>query len=223
MTRCRTCLGCSGIQDSPDPLAQMDPQIRRRRTLEALKRLTLREALEQPVVVIFEDLHWIESQTQALLDLLADSIAELALAAASQLSARNTATNGPTSLYYSQLRLGALAGESADAMLAALLGYVLQLAPLKRLIVESPRGSVLHRRDGAGAVGPRGCPGEQWRGEGDALALADSAAAHGAGYSSPRASTGCRASRATAAADGRGGTRSTVRLSPQTRFRGGSS
>jgi len=53
----------------------MDPQIRRRRTLEALKRLSLRESLNQPLILIFEDLHWIDSETQGFLDMLSESVA----------------------------------------------------------------------------------------------------------------------------------------------------
>src|SRR5208282_5372236 len=63
-----------GIVEGADPLAQMDWQIRKRRTLEAIKRILLRESLNQPLIVIFEDLHWIDDDTQALLNLLADSI-----------------------------------------------------------------------------------------------------------------------------------------------------
>ena len=55
-----------GVSDGGDPLAQMDPQIRQRRTLEAIKRLLLRESFNQPLIVIFEDLHWIDAGTQAL-------------------------------------------------------------------------------------------------------------------------------------------------------------
>jgi predicted ATPase len=62
------------IAESPDPIAQMDPQLKRRRTLDALKRVVLRESVKQPVVIIFEDLHWIDSHTQAFLDVLADSL-----------------------------------------------------------------------------------------------------------------------------------------------------
>jgi predicted ATPase len=47
-----------GIADGDDPLAQMDGQIRKRRTLEAIKRILLRESLNQPLIVVFEDLHW---------------------------------------------------------------------------------------------------------------------------------------------------------------------
>src|SRR6185295_7280968 len=59
-----------GIDDSPISLQQMDPQIRRRRIFEALKRLFLRESLNQPLILIFEDLHWIDSETQGFLDVL---------------------------------------------------------------------------------------------------------------------------------------------------------
>ena len=53
----------------------MDGQIKKRRTLDAIKRIMLRESMRQPLMVIFEDLHWIDIETQALLNLLADSIA----------------------------------------------------------------------------------------------------------------------------------------------------
>ncbi len=64
-----------GIYESDDPLAPLDPQTRRRRTLEAIKRILVRESLSQPLIVEFEDLHWIDSETQALLNLLVDGIA----------------------------------------------------------------------------------------------------------------------------------------------------
>src|SRR4030095_6706088 len=50
-----------GIDDLTASLQQTDPQIRRRRTFEALKKLFLRESLNQPLILIFEDLHWIDS------------------------------------------------------------------------------------------------------------------------------------------------------------------
>jgi class 3 adenylate cyclase len=53
----------------------MDRQTQRPRMLDAVKRLLLRESLAQPVIVEFEDLHWIDGETQGLLNLLADSIA----------------------------------------------------------------------------------------------------------------------------------------------------
>ena len=65
-----------GIVEGADPLAQMDGQIKKRRTLEAIKRIALRESLNQPLMIIFEDLHWMDIESQALLDALVDSIAD---------------------------------------------------------------------------------------------------------------------------------------------------
>src|SRR5262249_384269 len=59
-----------GIEEQPAPLQQMDPQIRRRRTFEALKQVLVRESLKQPLILIFEDLHWIDTETQGFLDTL---------------------------------------------------------------------------------------------------------------------------------------------------------
>ena len=51
-----------------------DPAQRRHRALEALRQLLLREARERPLLLIFEDLHWIDGETQALLDTLVESL-----------------------------------------------------------------------------------------------------------------------------------------------------
>src|SRR6058998_3952857 len=52
----------------------LDPAQRRQRTLDAVKQLLLREAREHPLLLIFEDLHWIDSETQALLDGVVESL-----------------------------------------------------------------------------------------------------------------------------------------------------
>src|SRR5215813_1486890 len=64
-----------GIAEPTSPLQQMDGQVRRKRILEAIKRLLLRESLNQPLLLIFEDLHWLDAETQAFLQLLSESIA----------------------------------------------------------------------------------------------------------------------------------------------------
>ena len=132
--------GLLGIVEGPDPLAQMDPQVKRRRTLDAIKRIVLRESLNQPVVVIFEDLHWIDDQTQALLDLLADSIANahVLLLVNYRPEYRHEWTNKS---HYVQLGLNPLGRESAEVLLAALLGEGVDLNPLKRLVIERTGGN----------------------------------------------------------------------------------
>ena len=129
-----------GIVEGEHPLAQMDGQIRKRRTLEAIKRILLRESLNQPLIVEFEDLHWIDSETQALLDLLADSIgtAKILLLVNYRPEYSHQWNSKP---YYTQVRLDPLGEESADEMLAALLGIDSQLAAFKQLITEKTEGN----------------------------------------------------------------------------------
>ena len=132
--------GLLGIQESPDPLAQMDPPIRRQRTLDAVKRIIVSESLNQPTVVIFEDLHWIDSETQALLDLLADIIAgaRLLLLVNYRPEYRHEWSGRA---HYLQLRLDPLGSHDAAAMLEGLLGSGSDLDSLKRLIAERTGGN----------------------------------------------------------------------------------
>jgi predicted ATPase len=129
-----------GIVEGDDPLAQMDGQIKKRRTLEAIKRIVLRESLSQPLMVIFEDLHWIDEQTQELLNLLADSIATAKILLLVNYRPEYTHQwNSKT--YYTQLRLDPLGRESAEEMLSALLGDGKDLTSLKRFIIERTEGT----------------------------------------------------------------------------------
>jgi class 3 adenylate cyclase len=132
--------GLLGIQEMPDPLGQMDLHIRRRRTLEAIKRIVLRESLNQPTVVIFEDLHWVDSATQALLDRLTDSIAgvRLLLLVNYRPEYRH---EWSSRAHYLQLRLDQLGGENAASMLDDLLGNGADLLPLKRQIIDRTGGN----------------------------------------------------------------------------------
>ena len=105
-----------GIADAGDSLAQMDPQIRRRRTLDAIKRILLRESINQPLMVIFEDLHWIDSETQALLNLLVDAIANARILLLVNYRPEYRHEWGSRT-HYTQLRLDPLGTESAEEML----------------------------------------------------------------------------------------------------------
>jgi class 3 adenylate cyclase/predicted ATPase len=129
-----------GVADSPNPVAQMDPRVKHQRTLDAIKRIILRESLNQPLAVIFEDLHWIDAQTQSLLDLVADSIASarVCLLVNYRPEYRNEWTNRT---YHAQLRLDALGSESAAQMLSTLLDESVELNPLKRLILQRTEGN----------------------------------------------------------------------------------
>ena len=140
-----------GIGDETASLVQMDPQIRRQRTLEAVKRVLVRETLDQPCVVIFEDLHWIDSETQAFLELLSESAATARLLLL--VNYRPEYAHGwGSKTYYTQLRLDPLGEEEARELLAALLGEEAsaEREALERLILETDRGEpILHGGGGA--------------------------------------------------------------------------
>jgi predicted ATPase/class 3 adenylate cyclase len=129
-----------GMVEGDDPLTQMDGQVKKRRTLEAIKRLILRESLNQSLMVIFEDLHWIDEQTQELLNLLADSIGTAQILLLVNYRPEYSHEWGGKT-YYTQLRLNPLGEESAEEMLSALLGDGIDLLPLKRLIVRRTEGT----------------------------------------------------------------------------------
>jgi class 3 adenylate cyclase/tetratricopeptide (TPR) repeat protein len=118
----------------------LDPPQRRQRTLEAVKRLLLRESQVQPLLLVFEDLHWIDSETQALLDSLVESLPTArVLLLVNYRPEYQHAWGGKT--YYVQLRIDPLPPESAETLLNALLGEDPMLAPLKRVLIARTEGN----------------------------------------------------------------------------------
>jgi class 3 adenylate cyclase/tetratricopeptide (TPR) repeat protein len=136
-----------GIADGLDPFANMDEQIRQRRTQDAVKRTLLRESLNQPLMLIFEDLHWIDDATQGFLNLLAEGVANAPVLLVVNYRPEYT-HQWSSKTYYTQLRLDPLGKQSAGEMLDALLGVNPQtidgqLGALKRLIIEKTEGNPL--------------------------------------------------------------------------------
>jgi tetratricopeptide (TPR) repeat protein len=113
----------------------LDPPERRQRTLDALKRLLLRESQVQPLLVVFEDLHWVDGETQALLDSLVESLGSARLLLLVNYRPEYEHRWGSKTAY-SQLRLDTLPVESAAELLAALLGPDPGLVPLTQMLVK---------------------------------------------------------------------------------------
>ncbi|MGH8070976.1 MAG: ATP-binding protein [Candidatus Entotheonellia bacterium] len=122
------------------PFRTLDPSQRRQRTLEGLKRVLLRESQVQPLVLVFEDLHWIDAETQALLDRLVESLptAQILLLVNYRPDYQHT---WGSKTYYSQLRLDPLPPASAEALLQALLGDDPSLAPLTPILIARTEGN----------------------------------------------------------------------------------
>ena len=121
------------------PFLTLDPPQRRQRTLTALKRVLLRESQVQPVLVVFEDLHWIDTETQALLDSLVESLPTARLLLVNYRPEYQHAWGSKT--YYTQLRLDPLPPASADAFLQALLGDDTSLKALTPLLIARTAGN----------------------------------------------------------------------------------
>ena len=122
------------------PFRTLDPPQRRQRLLDALRRVLLRESQVQPLLLVFEDLHWIDTETQALLDRLVDSLptARILLLVNYRPEYQHGWSNKTS---YTQLRLDPLPPASADEVLQALLGDDPSLAPLKPLLIARTEGN----------------------------------------------------------------------------------
>ena len=166
----------------------LDPPQRRQRTLDAVKRLLLRESQGQPLFVVFEDLHWVDGETQALLDSLVESLGSARLLLLVNYRPEY-AHRWASKTAYSQLRLDTLPVESAAELLAALLGPDPGLAPLTQMLVK--RGNAARR--GQRAPGFPGARADRGRG---------SASARGPASAHPRGVHHGMAGRLGAGADG---------------------
>ena len=120
--------------------AALDPPQRRQRTLDAVKRLLLRESQVQPLLLLFEDLHWIDTETQALLDSLLESLPTARILLLVNYRPEYQHVWG-SKTYYLQLRIDPLPPESAQELLGTLLGKDQALEPLGRALIARTEGN----------------------------------------------------------------------------------
>jgi class 3 adenylate cyclase/tetratricopeptide (TPR) repeat protein len=118
----------------------LDPSQRRRETLDAVKRLLLRESQVQPLLVVFEDLHWVDGESQAVLDSLVESLPAARILVLVNYR-REYEHRWGAKTYYTQLRLDPLPAETAMELLDALLGADAGLHPVRQLLLERTEGN----------------------------------------------------------------------------------
>ena len=151
--RCRRCSRCWTCRWTTrwQPL---DPLQRRQRTLDAVKRLLLRESQVQPLVVVFEDLHWIDTETQALLDSLVESLptARLLLLVNYRPEYQHAGAARPTT---ASSAIDPLPPESAEELLEPARRRP-GLGPLKQLLIERTEGIRSSSRRACGRWSRRG-------------------------------------------------------------------
>jgi tetratricopeptide (TPR) repeat protein len=118
----------------------LDPPQRRQQLMDATKRLLIRESQLQPVVLVAENLHWIDGETQALLDSLVEGLptARLLLLVTYRPEFQHSWTS---KTYYTQLRLDPLPPELAQVLLSSLLGDDVSLTPLVQNLLQRAAGN----------------------------------------------------------------------------------
>ena len=119
---------------------RLDSAQRRQRTFDACKRLLLAESQVQPLLLVFEDLHWIDSKTQAFLDDFIDSVPSARIMLLTNYRPEYEHSWGSRACY-SQLRIDSLPPETAETLLDSLIGSDPGLRPLKRLLIEQTQGN----------------------------------------------------------------------------------
>ena len=124
---------------------ELSPDARQERMLPVLKTVMLRECAIRPLLLLLEDLHWADPQSEALLDVLVDGLG--AARCMLLLTSRPVSGAGWTGIagrsFATFLHLGPLLPEAAHRLLEEMLGRGEQLAPLRARIVEQSDGTPL--------------------------------------------------------------------------------
>ncbi len=118
----------------------IDSLQKRQLTIEAVKRLLLRESQVQPLLLIFEDLHWIDGETQLLLNNFVESLPGARILLLVNYRPEYSHSWG-SKTYYRQIRLDTLEPENTTELLDALLGGDNGLRELKQNLIEKTGGN----------------------------------------------------------------------------------
>jgi len=120
----------------------LDPSQRRWRTLDTLKRLWIGQASERPVCMIIENLHWIDSETQAFIDSVVDSLPHhrvLLVVTYRPAYSHSWATKSG----YSEIALAPLSVEGSRTLARALVGNDASLRSVHDWLMERAEGNPL--------------------------------------------------------------------------------
>ncbi|QGZ57090.1 AAA family ATPase [Paraburkholderia acidiphila] len=129
-----------GVGETSPALAQMDSQIRRDRTFEAIVQLFVRESAHEPVVLVFEDLQWLDSETQAFLAYLVERVSSAHLLLLLNYRPEYQHDWGDRA-GYAQLTLEPLGRADAQGLISALVGDDPTLLAVKQHVLDKTEGN----------------------------------------------------------------------------------
>ncbi len=135
-------LSLLGALPENDPFWGLHAAHRQSHVLDALKRLLVRESQRQPLLLMFEDLHWIDSESQLVLDMLIDSLPTCRMLLLTNYRPEYD-DHWTSKTYYTRLRVDPLTPQDTDALLETLLGADASLASLKALLKARTAGNPL--------------------------------------------------------------------------------
>jgi class 3 adenylate cyclase/tetratricopeptide (TPR) repeat protein len=133
-------LAVLGVPPGDPRWEALDPEQRRRRILDAFKHLFVRRSHRQPLCVVIEDLHWIDAETQAVLDSLVDSVATARLLLLVTFRPEYQHAWGNRT-YYAQVAIDPLSRANAAELADELLGTRADVGALRDLLVERTDGN----------------------------------------------------------------------------------
>ncbi len=131
-----------GLADPAAPRARIDPAARRERLHGLFRRLVRTAGQNNPAVILVEDLHFLDSGSEALLEVLAEALPGTRILLLVNFRPGYAAAwmRGD---HYDQISLAPLRQDAAGSLAARLLGEDESVLPLLPLIADRARGNPL--------------------------------------------------------------------------------
>ena len=127
------------VEDSDIDKTLMSPEARKYRIIDALKRIVIKGSEIRPLIMAFEDLHWIDQSSEDVLKHILDSIPRVRVMLIFTYRLEFVHSWGAKS-FHNQLNLNRLSNRESFAMLTHLLGTEHTDRELDELILEKTEG-----------------------------------------------------------------------------------
>jgi hypothetical protein len=128
------------VPDLDRPSPQLAPDVRMRQLFAAIRRITARRSEREVLLLVAEDLHWFDPQSEAFLERLIESFPGSRTLVVANFRPEFSAAWMRHS-YYRQLPLAPLREQAVSDLLGGLLGVDLSLSPLVSFVLERTAGN----------------------------------------------------------------------------------